>query len=112
MRYVVTLSAGVDFAPADEVAEILQNVRTIVTTTLGEVPLDRLFGVPSTAVDLPVQVARAQFRADVIDAVTEYEPRATIRSVEFEESEGEALDGITKPRIIVSIGDDEEVDLL
>lgn len=31
---------GIDFAPASEVAEILQNLRTIITTTKYSVPLN------------------------------------------------------------------------
>lgn len=36
---------GVDFAPATETEEILQNLRTILVTAMGSVPLDRAFGV-------------------------------------------------------------------
>ena len=113
MRYLVNLYEGVDFAPSSEVAEILQNVRTIVNTILGTVPLARGLGVPPSAVDLPIQVARAQYRADVIEAIEEGEPRARVRSIEFEESAAEAMDGVSIPRIIISIGDDdEEVNIL
>ena len=34
-------TAGIDFAPASEYAEILQNVRTILATPVYSVPLDR-----------------------------------------------------------------------
>ena len=44
-QYTVTLSSQVDFAPSDEVREILQNVRTILSTRKGSVPLDRDFGL-------------------------------------------------------------------
>ena len=43
-RYVVNLSSTVDFAPETEAVEILQNVRTILSTQIGTVPLHRDFG--------------------------------------------------------------------
>lgn len=44
-EYLVNLKQGIDFAPSSEIAEILQNVRTILTTRLGSVPLERDFGL-------------------------------------------------------------------
>ena len=36
----------ISLAPESEVAEILQNVQTIISTVRGSVPLDREFGKP------------------------------------------------------------------
>lgn len=106
--YIVPLTGGVNFAPKDEVSEILQNVRTIINTRIGTVPLDRDFGVSWDHVDKPIAVARAAMIEEVIEAVHEYEPRATIRSVNFEETEEDAMEGVTRPRVVVSIGGSEE----
>lgn len=111
MDYIVTLSKGINFAPETEVEEILQNVRTILATSVGSVPLDRAFGLPYDAVDRPMPVARAIMQSAIIDAIQAFEPRATVRSVSFEESAADALDGVSRPRVIISIGDDEEEDL-
>ena len=47
-EYLVNLKQGIDFAPSSEIAEILQNVRTILTTRLGSVPLERDFVCPGS----------------------------------------------------------------
>ena len=67
-QYTVTLSSQVDFAPSDEVREILQNVRTILGTRKGSVPLDRDFGLTWAHIDKPLPVAKMLMRSEVIDA--------------------------------------------
>lgn len=108
MIYEVTLEDKVDFAPATEVAEILQNIRTILTTRQGTVPLDRGFGLTWEHIDKPLPIARSLQQAAIIEAIEQYEPRATVQSVEFDDNVTDAMEGILKPRVIVSIGDDEE----
>ena len=68
-QYTVTLSSQVDFAPSDEVREILQNVRTILSTRKGSVPLDRDFGLTWAHIDKPMPVAKMLMRSEVIDAI-------------------------------------------
>ncbi len=106
-QYTVTLSSQVDFAPSDEVREILQNVRTILSTRKGSVPLDRDFGLTWTHIDKPMPVAKMLMRSEVIDAIEEYEPRTTVVSVDFDEDTASAMDGILKPRVVVQIGEEE-----
>ena len=106
--YLVTLDSTVNFAPKTEVEEILQNVRTILATRLGTVPLHRGFGVTWEHIDKPLHVAKMLTRVAVIDAISEFEPRAHVESVEFEESSEDAMQGILRPRVIVSVGDEEE----
>ncbi len=96
-------SIGVDFAP-EGVMEILQNVRTIITTRKGSVPLDRDFGLPWDAVDQPLPVAQMLMRSEVIDAIERYEPRAKVTSVDFAEDVEGAMDGVLKPIVTVQIG--------
>ena len=54
MNFVVNLDADVDFNPASVVAEVLQNVRTILSTRKGSVPLDRDFGISWEYLDRPI----------------------------------------------------------
>lgn len=96
-------SIGVDFAP-EGVMEILQNVRTIITTRKGSVPLDRDFGLPWDAVDQPLPVAQMLMRSEVIDAIERYEPRAKVTSVDCAEDVEGAMDGVLKPIVTVQIG--------
>lgn len=108
MNYVVSLSNAVNFAPQNEVEEILQNVRTILTTRLGSVPLHRDFGTSWEHIDKPITVAQMLIQAEIIDAIEEFEPRAKVVSVEFENDTADFMEGILKPRVIISIGEDEE----
>ena len=108
MNYTVTTAGAVDFAPSSEVAEIIQNVRTILTTRIGTVPLDRNFGTAWDFLDQPLATAKTLLRVAVIDAIEEYEPRAKIEAVEFEENEDQAMEGALLPRVIISIGDEGE----
>lgn len=108
MRYIVTLDREINFAPENETVEILQNVRTIIATVIGSVPMHRALGVSWDFVDMPISDARIMLKQSIIEAIEDGEPRAILRDVEFEESTIEAMDGKLKPRVIVSIGNDEE----
>ena len=75
-EYLVNLKQGVDFAPSSEIAEILQNVRTILTTRLGSVPLERDFGLSWEHIDQPINVARALMKPKSLrqSSVLSHEP--------------------------------------
>lgn len=101
MRYEVTQIGGVDYAPESEAAEIIQNVRTILNTRFGTVPLHRDFGISWEQVDKPLPVAMSIMQGVIVDAVSEFEPRAKVEKVTFE---GDGAEGILRPRVIISIG--------
>ncbi|KEQ22301.1 GPW/gp25 family protein [Paenibacillus tyrfis] len=89
MEYTVsTQSTGVIFG-ATGLQAIIQNVRTILTTVQGTVPLDRGFGIDIVDIDTPIEVARALLSGRIIDAVRKYEPRVEVVSVNFLAEEGE-----------------------
>lgn len=111
MDYEITLTKYVNFAPRTEVEEILQNCRTIISTLVGTVPLNRGFGVTWDHLDKPLPIARARMREAVIDAIHEHEPRAVVRSVRFDENIDDVMEGIIRPRVVVTIGEDEEDEL-
>ena len=96
-------SIDVDFAP-EGVMEILQNVRTILATRKGSVPLDRAFGISWDNVDQSLPAAKMLMRSEVIDAIERYEPRAKVTSVDFAEDVEGAIDGVLKPIVTVQIG--------
>ncbi|MBQ8697921.1 MAG: hypothetical protein IJ521_02835 [Schwartzia sp.] len=72
-----------DFAPASVVEEVIQNVRTIITTIKYSIPLDRDFGIDGDVVDLPINVAQAKLTNEIFRAIRRYEPRAVIESIAF-----------------------------
>lgn len=101
MEYEVTATAqAIDFAPASELAEVLQNVRTIISTPKYSVPLNREFGIPAEGIDLPLPVAQAKLTAEIIAQVQRYEPRVIVTQVTYE---GDALEGILRPKVRVKL---------
>lgn len=72
-----------NFSPSDINQEILQNVKAIITTLRGNVPMDRAFGINPAVVDEPINIARARLSSEIVKAVKEFEPRADIRSINF-----------------------------
>lgn len=93
----------IDFNPGGIIYEVMQNVRTILTTVKGSVPLDREFGVNAAVVDEPVTIARARLSREIIQSVRKYEPRARVMKVEYEESDAE---GTLRPRVKVRINEE------
>ena len=94
---------GIDFAPASETAEILQNLRTIITTTKYSVPLDRDFAFNAEMLDKPMNAAQAQLQSEIIMAIKLYESRVTVTGISFSGSD----DGQLIPKVQVMINDDE-----
>ena len=66
--------------------EVVQNVRTLLATAPGTVPLARAMGTPQDVIDQPQNAVGARLQADVIKAVRLYEPRAEIKSVKLSAS--------------------------
>lgn len=91
---------GIELFPKDELTEILQNVRTIITTVKGTVPLDRDFGVDASIIDMPLTVARPLIIKEVKEAIERYEPRAKFIEMMWNGNYGE---GIMTPTVKVAI---------
>lgn len=89
MSYVVNGDDAfeIDFAPKSVVEEVLQNVRTIITTIKYSIPLDREFGIDGSVVDLPINVAKARLTNEIFRAIRRYEPQAVIESITFKGEE-------------------------
>lgn len=106
--HVVTMGEDIQFAPDSTVNEILQNIRTILNTRVGTVPLDRDFGISWDAVDEPIPIAQARLRMAVIQAINRYEPRAKVESVQLRESMEDTMDGSPVTAVTISIEDENE----
>lgn len=63
------------------VEEVAQNVRTLLVTAPGSVPLSRELGTPQDMVDTPESVVAAQLKNAVVQAVKRYEPRVRVDAV-------------------------------
>lgn len=103
MSYLLTANQkpAIDLAPKTTVEEVLQNVRTIITTIKYEIPLDRDFGIDGDAIDMPMQQAQAKLSQEIFRAVRQYEPRAVIESINFSGDES----GRLIPKLEVSISE-------
>lgn len=95
MEYTVTTKAnGIDFG-ASGLGEIQQNIRTILTTMSGTVPLDRRFGIDIVPLDAPNEMAKARMTSLIIEAVRTYEPRVDVLAITYEEQP----DGVLVPGV-------------
>jgi len=83
--------------------EIDQNIRSILTTLKGSVPLDRSFGLNIGTVDDPSGIARARLSAAVIEAIKKYEPRAVVSRVDFRQ----VIEGQLRPVVYLMINGKE-----
>lgn len=92
-------AATIDFNPSTLVTEVLQNVKTILSTVKYSVPLDRDFGIGGDAVDMPMQQA-AMLSGEIFAAIRRYEPRAMIQSIKFSGDESGKLIPILEVRIV------------
>lgn len=105
---ITSMVSRINFSPATVAEEVVQNVRTILATQIGTVPLFRDFGVSWEGIDRPLPVARAIVRAAVIDAVQRFEPRAVVDSVEWSPDTEDALQGLLHPVVTISLADGVE----
>ena len=89
--------------PEDEVTEVLQNVKTVLSTVQGTVPLDRDFGINQKILDQPINTAQARMNAAIVEAINKFEPRAKVRKIFYDNTERETIDGILRPRVQVEL---------
>lgn len=88
---------------ATSITAILQNVRNILSTTRGTVPLDRTFGIRQTFLDKPQAEAMALFTGEVIAEVEKQEPRVRVLRVEFAPRTNDAADGQLYPVVTLEM---------
>lgn len=102
--YQVTIDINeVSLMPSTEIEEVLQNVKTILSTVQGTVPLDREFGVDKKIIDLPISVVEAKITAAIVKAINKFEPRARVWKIKYENTEREAMDGNLKPCVDIEL---------
>lgn len=94
----------VNLAPNSVTEEVTQNVATIIATERGSVPFDREFGIDRSPIDKPINIGRAKITADIVRTVRKYEPRATIKRIDW--SDVSAVEGWCNPRAVIDIRED------
>lgn len=100
MQIDIDLSGAIELIPSSEAADIVQNVKTLLLTTKGTVPLDRELGLSAEIIDKPLNIAQAQFIREAAGAIRKYEPRARLKEAVFS---GAAADGRLDVRIRLEV---------
>lgn len=83
MEYEVTQNTKPLNLYATGVEEILQNVYMILNTPKGSVPLNRSFGLDLSPLDMPIEIAKNLMTSNILEALQDFEPRATLIKVEY-----------------------------
>ncbi len=94
----INLNAAEIIFDASGAEEIVQNVRTIITTARGSVPLDRNFGINIDVLDLPLEEAKGRLVVEYTEQIKRYESRARVSEVTFET---DALQGKLYPKVVI-----------
>ncbi|KAA0257220.1 hypothetical protein FHQ18_11690 [Deferribacter autotrophicus] len=94
-------SAPISFGVSG-IDEIAQNVRMILNTRKGSVPLDRDFGLSWSVVDLPNTRFLQKLKMEVVQQVEKYEPRVKVREVSIYPDEL-VLDGVCKIKLKIEV---------
>ena len=93
MRVTVT---NEDFVPElglvdGSAQEVAQNVAMIISTRKGTCPMARDIGLSYDWIGRGINVAHALVAAEVVEALEEQEPRATLEGITLAESDGETV---------------------
>lgn len=75
-----------------EVEDIRRCMETLYQTPEGTCPLDREFGINIDFVGKPLEVAKNELAVELQDKTDRYEPRATIKEINFEATQEGLLD--------------------
>lgn len=71
----------------DEARSVAQNVLMIFGTRRGTIPMYRDFGLPMEFIDQPAPVVENILAAELREALEEFEPRASLKSVSVDYDE-------------------------
>jgi len=82
------------------IEEIAQNVRLILSTPKGSVPLDRRFGINWDLIDKPYPVTIQLLKAEIVKAIETYEPRVKVKAVKVKKI---SADGQLGVKVLVEI---------
>lgn len=80
---------------------LAQEIRIVLGTRKGSVPLDRNFGITWDYVDLPMTQAMPYMVAEIGQQLEKYVPRIRVRDISF--SSDDAMEGNLKPSVTVEI---------
>ena len=76
----------IDLAPANVHQEVLQNVAIIIDTWANSCPMLRALGIPAQLIGRPLPVVKNIMVGQLYDQIEQYEPRAILGGITFEEN--------------------------
>lgn len=84
---------------------LAQEIRTVLATRKGSVPLDRDFGLTWDHVDMPMNMATQSMIAEIGQQLERYVPRIRVTDISFvnNAANGGAMEGQLIPRVTVEI---------
>lgn len=81
-----TLLKKIDLAPKNVYQEVLQNVAIILDTWENSCPMLRELGIPVQLIGRPLPIAKNIMVGELYDQIEQYEPRAILGGITFEEN--------------------------
>ena len=104
---VITIdSNNITLTPKNTTEEIIQNVNIIVTTILGNVPLDRKFGIDGKIIDDSTIKGKSKLMISILESIQDFEPRIEVSNIDFIENFESAKKGTLIPKLEVKIKDE------
>ena len=76
----------IDLAPANVHQEVLQNVAIIIDTWENSCPMLRALGIQAQLIGRPLPVVKNIMVGQLYDQIEQYEPRAILGGITFEEN--------------------------
>ena len=81
-----TLLERIDLAPENVYQEVLQNIAMIIDTWENTCPMLRELGLPPQLIGRPLPVVKNIIVGQLYDQIEQYEPRAVLGGITFEEN--------------------------
>ena len=96
---------SITLTPKNVVEEIMQNIKVIVTTVMGNVPFDRKFGIDGKFIDNPIK-RKSKLTICILESIQDFEPRAEVTNIEIIDDVESFGKGKLIPKLEVRIKDE------
>lgn len=77
------MDANALYIGEEPLAEVDEQVETLLSTVAGTIPLDRSLGIDDSFIDKPTEAARSLYVAEVAEKIPQYIPTLSVDSVKF-----------------------------
>ena len=104
--FITADSNNITLTPKIIAEEIIHNVNVIVSTVMGNVPLDRKFGISGEIIDTSSVKGKSKLMIYLLESVQDFEPRIEVTAIDFIEDIKSAEKGTLIPRLEVRIKDE------